>query len=310
MNKLITRKIWGTLSAHARRTKTKSIVAVAYFGNGGARLLPLRKDSILLVDASEGAVKSGQTSPQELLKLYYKGVHIYSKSCLHAKIYILGNVVFIGSANVSNHSKKTLKEILFKTNDRTVIKEAKEFILSFCHVPFGDEKLKKLQKIYRPPNFSGNKRIKHRKPSNKSFDYPLFTVQLEPHDYDDEEQRHSDKGNAEIKDKRKNKSRHFVDEFIIEGRFSPKKNDYIVMVEKIGNNYFVNPVGQIIHKHGWKSGNVKKTIGFVELPDKNRKNLKTINNKLTPLERKYIMKDKKQSKSFTDKMLSLWKIKF
>lgn len=308
MNKLITRKIWGALSTQARKTKTKSFVAVAYFGKGGARLLPLRKDSILLVDASEGAVKSGQTSPAELFKLYYKGVHIYSKACLHAKIYILGNVVYIGSANVSNHSKNTLKEILFKTNDKAVIKEAKEFILSFCHVPFGDEKLKKLQKIYRPPNFSGNKRIKLRKPSNISFDYPLFTVQLEPYDYDDEEQRHSDKGNAEIKDKRKNKSRHYTDEFIVEGNFIPKKNDYIVQVEKIGKEYFVSPVGQLIHKHGWHSGNVKKTLCFIELPDKNRKNLKTILNKLTPAERKYIKKDKKQSKSFTDKMLSLWKM--
>ncbi len=309
MNKLIARNIWRNLSRSAKKTKTKSYVAVAYFGKGGAELLPLHKGSILLVDASEGAVKAGQTSPSELLKLYYKGVHIYSKACLHAKIYILGNNVFVGSANVSNHSKNTLKEILFKTDDRTVIKEAKEFILSFCHISLGDEKLKRLQKLYRPPHFNGTKRAKYKKPSTKDMDYPLYTVQLEPHDYDEEEQRHSNKGKTELKNNRINKSRHFVDEFIIEGRFSPKKNDYIVMVEEIGNNYFVNPVGQLIHKHAWNSGNVKKTLCFLEIPNKYRKNLKTINNKLTAAERKNIKKDKKQSKSFTDKMLSLWKMK-
>lgn len=309
MNKLISRNIWGALSSYARRTKTKSIVAVAYFGKGGARLLPLRKGSILLVDASEGAVKAGQTSPAELLKLYYKGVHIYSKACLHAKIYILGNNVFIGSANVSNHSKNTLKEVLFKTDDRTVIIEAKEFILSFCHVSLGDEKLKRLQKLYRPPHFKGSKGIKQKTPSSSHLDYPLFTVQLEPYDFDEDELRHSEKGNAEMKSNRTNKSRHVVDEFIVEGTFIPKKNDYIVQVDKEGGNYFVSPVGQLIHKHGWNSGNVKKTLCFVELPNKNRKNLKTINRQLTPAERKNIKKDKKQSKTFTDKMLSLWKMK-
>ncbi|MBZ0203661.1 MAG: hypothetical protein K8I03_11655, partial [Ignavibacteria bacterium] len=272
MNKLITRNIWGTLSGRARKTKTNSHIAVAYFGKGGAKLLPLRKGSVLLVDASESTVKCGQTCPAELLKLYYKGVNIYSRANLHAKIYVLGNVLYVGSANVSHHSKRTLKEVLYRTTDVQSVKDAREFILSFCHVSLGDGKLKKLQKLYRPPHFKGTKSIKHRTTSSKNTEYPLFTVQLQPYDFNDEEQKHSDKGNAELKSISRKKSLHEVDEFIVEGTCNPKKNDYIVQVDKEGKDYFVSPVGQLIHKHGWYAGDVKKTLCYVELPNKYRKN--------------------------------------
>jgi hypothetical protein len=61
---LLTKNIWRTLTA-ATQTRTKPAVAVAYFGQGAAGLLPLPSGSRLVVDASEGAVKSGQTCPAE-----------------------------------------------------------------------------------------------------------------------------------------------------------------------------------------------------------------------------------------------------
>ena len=88
--KLITKKIWSTITKAVKLSKTKSIVAVAYFGQNGSSMLPIKKGSTLLVDASEKAVKSGQTCPDELLKLYQKGVHIYSLENLHAKLFVIG----------------------------------------------------------------------------------------------------------------------------------------------------------------------------------------------------------------------------
>jgi response regulator of citrate/malate metabolism len=50
---LITKNIWATLTKAAKLSKTKSMVAVAYFGQQGSSMLPLKKGSMLLVDASE-----------------------------------------------------------------------------------------------------------------------------------------------------------------------------------------------------------------------------------------------------------------
>jgi 4-hydroxy-3-methylbut-2-enyl diphosphate reductase IspH len=66
--------IWSAIRTEAKQYQGKSFVAVAYFGTGASKRLPLKKESILVVDATDRAVKSGQTNPSELKKLQDKGV--------------------------------------------------------------------------------------------------------------------------------------------------------------------------------------------------------------------------------------------
>lgn len=70
---IITESPWETLTNRVKSSSRPCHVAVAYFGKGASKLLPLPPDSRLVVDASDGAVKSGQTCPDELLKLQRKG---------------------------------------------------------------------------------------------------------------------------------------------------------------------------------------------------------------------------------------------
>ena len=49
---LITKNIWFDLTKVVKANKSKSVVAVAYFGQNGANMLPLTKGSVLVVDAS------------------------------------------------------------------------------------------------------------------------------------------------------------------------------------------------------------------------------------------------------------------
>jgi hypothetical protein len=54
--------IWHEITSTAKGSRRgKAFVAVPYFGEAGSRLLPLREGDTLLVNASEAAVKSGQT---------------------------------------------------------------------------------------------------------------------------------------------------------------------------------------------------------------------------------------------------------
>jgi hypothetical protein len=73
----VTHDIWKSLTASAKAARKPSFVAVAYFGQGASKLLPLLAGSRLVVDASENAVKSGQTHPADLKKLQMRGVVIY-----------------------------------------------------------------------------------------------------------------------------------------------------------------------------------------------------------------------------------------
>jgi hypothetical protein len=60
--------LWQTLAA---RIKAASHVdaAIAYFGQGGAKLLPLRTGDRLVVDMSPATVRAGGTDPREIEKL-------------------------------------------------------------------------------------------------------------------------------------------------------------------------------------------------------------------------------------------------
>jgi hypothetical protein len=148
---LLTHGIWRTLTAATKGSRVRPAVAVAYFGQGAAKLLPLANGSTLVVDASEGAVKSGQTCPAELRKLLNRGVCIYSRQNLHAKIFVFGPKVFIGSANVSRHSAHTLHEAMIVITDGKVAAAAKDFVRGICVQEVGPKSLSRLQKLYRPP---------------------------------------------------------------------------------------------------------------------------------------------------------------
>jgi hypothetical protein len=74
----VSKGIWKALTASAKSARKPALVAVAYFGQGASKLLPLPAGSRLVVDASDNAVKSGQTQPSDLKRLQKRGVVIYS----------------------------------------------------------------------------------------------------------------------------------------------------------------------------------------------------------------------------------------
>ena len=121
-------------------------------------MLPLPANSRLVVDASDNAVKSGQTCPAELKQLQNSGVIIYSVPNLHAKVYVFDGTAFVGSANVSSNSAKTLVEAMVRVNDRAAVRSAKLFVQSLCSNELSPGTIDRLQKIYRPPRLMGGAR--------------------------------------------------------------------------------------------------------------------------------------------------------
>ncbi len=128
----ITRDIWPQLTKAVRDSPQSCAVAVAYFGKGAGKLLPLTKGSRLVVDASEHAVAAGQTCPADLAKLVKRGVKVYSVPNLHAKVFVLGRAAYIGSANASNRSASQLVEAVIRTTETSAVRAARQFVRDHC----------------------------------------------------------------------------------------------------------------------------------------------------------------------------------
>ena len=175
-------------------------------------------------------------------KLYYKGVKVYSLENLHAKIYVVGNTLLIGSANVSGNSSKLLQEAIIKTNDKQAVNDAKAFIEGHCHIELGEEQLTRLQRLYRPPRFTGVKNAKLKKAKRKTSSQPSFLVyKLTLGKWTGEENQKLTRDVKRQKKYRVHKSRHTVEEFKFTGKIVAKKSDIVMQIIDEGNQVYVSP---------------------------------------------------------------------
>ncbi len=166
--------LWQTLRALIKAARHVD-AAIAYFGQGGARLLPLQRGDRLIVDLSPATVEAGGTDPREIEKLMRRGVQVFTRRHLHAKTVIADNHVLSGSANVSTRSQQLLDEAAILTDDDSAVRRAREFIERLCTEPVRLEYVEECKKIYRPPKLHGERadRKKGQKRATQEFQTPM-----------------------------------------------------------------------------------------------------------------------------------------
>lgn len=79
---------------------------------------------VLVTDASDSAIKAGQTSVDVLTQAVRNGADVYSVPNLHAKVYVFDSVAVIGSANLSNSSMNDLIEAAWVTDQPAAVSGA------------------------------------------------------------------------------------------------------------------------------------------------------------------------------------------
>jgi hypothetical protein len=306
---LLTDRIWPTLTAAAKSSRIRPAVAVAYFGQGAAKLLPLPNGSRLVVDASESAVKSGQTCPAELKKLLKRGVRIYTRNNLHAKIFVFGTKVFVGSANVSQNSAHALREAMVVTTDSKAVAAAKEFVHGLCIQELGPEMLSRLGKLYRPPRLPGalRRRGSYQK-RDGADDLPrlrLAQLHLDPPPVESESAREAGRKLAAKRMERPR--RHELDEFWCGGNYSASPGDIVVQVlDEGGNQHMVSPPGTVLHTRKWRRGKRELTFVFVELPARRRIALDRLARRLGRGSKKRLYREGQASRAFAERLLQAW----
>jgi hypothetical protein len=308
----ISQNVWPQLTRAVRATKQPCDVAVAYFGTGAPKLLPLPKRSRLVVDASDRAVGSGQTNPSDLLVMMRRGVQVFTVPNLHAKVYVLGKGIYLGSANVSNHSANQLLETLLHSTDPAVSASARKYVRSLCLHELTPTLIARLIKLYRPPHVPGGKRHKAAvdMTANRAALPRLFLVQLVPLQFTDRDQvLHATA--LKIAKKRRKKPRSYeLESFRWSGRFRFKTDDVIIQITDEGTGSpKATPPGNVRYIRSRKDTKGKISFVFLERPAaKRRKNVKQLAKKLgrgfgTLLTRSGMVREYAQAKA----LLGAWR---
>lgn len=108
--------------------------AISYIGANATEYLPLKRGDILVCDAEIFTVKQGSTVPESLKEFHRRGVKIYSRRGLHAKVIAASRTAWIGSANASESSSKKI-EASIRTTEPTTVQEVREFITDLTRSP-------------------------------------------------------------------------------------------------------------------------------------------------------------------------------
>ena len=306
----ITQNIWPQMTNAVRSSRRRCIVAVAYFGAGASRLLPLPRNSRLVVDASERAVSSGQTCPADLIKLVKRGVAVYTVPNLHAKVFVLGRAVYIGSANVSTRSASQLIEAVVRTTDPNAVRDARNFVQDHCLHELTPAVLKRLSKIYRPPLLPGGKHGK--RVATETFRRPtlprLLLAQLHLEYWSERDQALHDKALVVAKKRREHPRSFELDSFRQTGKCKYQRGDVVIQVTDEGEgSVLVTPPGNVLYVRARQDGKRQVSFVYLERPSKRRRAVKTfsralVRGMLKRLRRDGVVRDA----AFAQALLSAW----
>ena len=125
MQNFKSKTLWQEIERRAKKCSYK-VAAVAYCTSDD--VVSFGAGDLLVTDASDAAIRSRQTDRRLLRRAYRKGAELYSCPGLHAKVLIFDDGVIIGSANLSQSSRKDLIEAGLVTNNPTTVAEARAFV--------------------------------------------------------------------------------------------------------------------------------------------------------------------------------------
>jgi hypothetical protein len=117
MNEILSSTLWPRLKELAK-TAHKKFAAVAYVTDD--EVVKFGKGDVLVTDASDEAIKTGQTSAAVLTAAWRRKATIYSIPKLHSKLYIFDRYVIVGSANLSKSSQERIEIALLTDHPTTV----------------------------------------------------------------------------------------------------------------------------------------------------------------------------------------------
>lgn len=145
MERFLTGDIWKQANK-LLNTRHKKTACIAYVTSNK---LKLTDGDSLICNASNFAIKYGQTSAKIIMSYFKKGVKVFSNDALHSKILLTNKLLIVGSANLSKSSAEKLTESSILTDSNVLIAQAEAFcynLLQESH-PLNEKDIRTLLKI-------------------------------------------------------------------------------------------------------------------------------------------------------------------
>lgn len=170
MDQLLTNNVWCEANKLLKR-RDRKLAAIAYATTD--MHLSFAKGDLLICDASDAAIKSGQTSANLLKTLFTAGVELYSCPGLHAKTLVSSDIAVIGSSNLSLSSADRLIEASLVTRRFQARAQVRAFIQKLIDLATRVDaefiaRVSKLPVISRPSGRSSSRRTVE-SPTNRTW---------------------------------------------------------------------------------------------------------------------------------------------
>lgn len=125
MLKVLSKGLWPAIAAKSLKASTRR-AAIAYVSERPP--ISFDQGDVLIVDASDAAIRSGRTSARTLQSFHEAGAELWSHAQLHAKLLLLDDWTIIGSANASENSKTRYTEAALITDRPDIASQAEQFV--------------------------------------------------------------------------------------------------------------------------------------------------------------------------------------
>ncbi len=267
--------LWQTIKRHARHAKRRSHVAVAYFGGGASKRLPLKRGSTLVVNMGDNAVRNGLTKPSEILAMLKRGIDVHTVANLHAKVFVIGSRAFVGSANVSDNSANSLVEAAVELTSREAVAKCRSFVKALTGERVTPQLAKAKQLLWHAPDFPNG-----RKPQTKQTSAPqhgrLWAVRTVFGDWSDADYKAEREGMLHAQKKIRNTQYFRVERFKWDtsnnfGKSVAPGDSVIDIEESNRKKTVIRPPRTVVHTERYRDGRSNQVMVFLET----RKRLRT-----------------------------------
>lgn len=197
MERIITNNVWTQVIRLLKKRDSK-VAAIAYVSKGTP--LSFGDGDVLVCDASDQAIKSGETDAPSLRRFLNAGAQLYSCPNLHAKVLISGKSVVIGSANLSTSSENYLLEASLITTRSQIRSQVSALIHNIikASAPIDDACIKHISSL--PVTRRFRPFVRSRRPKVKETGSRYWVISTCPLDkYHADEEKYIEQGEEEAR---------------------------------------------------------------------------------------------------------------
>jgi len=192
---------------------------------------------------------------------------------------VLGRAAYVGSANVSTRSASQLVEAVVRTTDTAVVSDARQFVHDHCLHELTPARLKRLDKLYRPPLIPGGKQGK--KTPTQTFRHPtlprLLLAQMQLEDWSKRDQALHDAALVVAKKRQLHPRGFELDSFRLRGKCTYRRDDVVIQItDEGGDNVWVTPPGNVLHVRTRRDGRRLVSFIYLERPARRRRQIKVL----------------------------------